>query len=55
MLLSDALDDAPADAAPQPPPKSEGPALDGVKISSRSASLCDIQTEQSKILEGQGS
>ncbi|KAI3988517.1 hypothetical protein MKX01_026331 [Papaver californicum] len=55
MFLSGALDDAPRDIAPPPPPKSKGPAWGGVKISSGSASLRDIQSKQSKKLEGQRS
>ncbi|XP_026412000.1 uncharacterized protein LOC113307768 [Papaver somniferum] len=55
MFLSGALDDAPRDVAPPPPPKSEGPAWGGAKIPSGSASLRDIQSEQSKKLEAQRS
>ncbi|MCL7025358.1 hypothetical protein MKW94_007035 [Papaver nudicaule] len=55
MFLSGALDDLPRDVAPPPPPKSEGPAWGGVKVSSGLASLRDIQTEQSKKLEDQPS
>ncbi|KAF9670228.1 hypothetical protein SADUNF_Sadunf13G0046500 [Salix dunnii] len=49
MFLSGALDEAPRDAAPPPPtPRSEGPAWGGAKVSKESASLRQIQDEQSK-------
>lgn len=49
MFLSGALDDAPKEIAlPPPTPKSEGPAWGGAKISKGSASLREIQDEQSK-------
>ncbi|KAI4348466.1 hypothetical protein L6164_009189 [Bauhinia variegata] len=47
MFLSGALDDAPKEVAP-PRTKSEGPAWGGAKFSKSSASLRDIQDEQSK-------
>uniref|UniRef100_A0A2P2L0G2 Uncharacterized protein LOC8282388 n=1 Tax=Rhizophora mucronata TaxID=61149 RepID=A0A2P2L0G2_RHIMU len=49
MFLSGALDDAPKDAPPPLMPKSEGPAWGGAKVSKGSASLREIQDEQSKI------
>uniref|UniRef100_A0A6P4AWN4 uncharacterized protein LOC107433525 isoform X1 n=1 Tax=Ziziphus jujuba TaxID=326968 RepID=A0A6P4AWN4_ZIZJJ len=50
MFLSGALDDIPKEIAPPAPtPKSEGPAWGGAKISKGSASLREIQDEQSKI------
>lgn len=50
MFLSGALDDTPKEVAPPPPtPKSEGPAWGGAKISKGSASLREIQDEQSKM------
>jgi len=49
MFLSGALDEVPKDAAPPPPtPRSEGPAWGGAKVSKESASLRQIQDEQSK-------
>lgn len=49
MFLSGALDEAPKDAAPLPPTsRIEGPAWGGAKVSKGSASLRDIQDEQSK-------
>ncbi|KAJ6434111.1 hypothetical protein OIU84_017757 [Salix udensis] len=50
MFLSGALDEAPRDAAPPPPPtpRSEGPAWGGAKVSKESASLRQILDEQSK-------
>ena len=50
MFLSGALDDTPK-PAPPPTPKSEGPAWGGAKVSKGSASLRDIQNEQSKVHE----
>ncbi|KAJ4970636.1 hypothetical protein NE237_003735 [Protea cynaroides] len=48
MFLSGGLDDDPKRAAPPPPtPKSEGPVWGGAKISKGSASLREIQNEQS--------
>ncbi|KAI9186342.1 hypothetical protein LWI28_016355 [Acer negundo] len=51
MFLSGALDDTPKTAAPPPPPtpKSEGPAWGGAKVPKGSASLREIQDEQSKV------
>lgn len=50
MFLSGALDDSPKQATPPPPtPRSEGPAWGGAKVSKGSASLREIQDEQSKI------
>ncbi|KAJ7971917.1 ankyrin repeat family protein / regulator of chromosome condensation (RCC1) family protein [Quillaja saponaria] len=50
MFLSGALDNAPKQVAPPPPmPKNEGPAWGGTKILKSSASLREIQDEQSKI------
>lgn len=52
MFLSGALDDAPKEVAPPPPtPKNEGPAWGGTKFSMGSATLREIQDEQSKIKE----
>lgn len=52
MFLSGALDDAPKEVAPHPtPPKNEGPAWGGAKFSKGSASLREIQVEQSKTKE----
>ncbi|GKV07577.1 hypothetical protein SLEP1_g19330 [Rubroshorea leprosula] len=49
MFLSGALDDNPKQPVPPPPmPRSEGPAWGGAKISKGSASLREIQDEQSK-------
>lgn len=53
MFLSGALDNAPRDVAPPPPPKSEGPAWGGAKILKGPTSLRDIQNEQSKAKESQ--
>ncbi|KAF3441247.1 hypothetical protein FNV43_RR15160 [Rhamnella rubrinervis] len=57
MFLSGALDDAPKEIAPPPPPtpKSEGPAWGGAKFSKGSASLREIQDEQKKNTVGQPS
>ena len=50
MFLSGALDDTPKHVTPPPPtPRSEGPAWGGAKVSKGSASLREIQDEQSKI------
>ncbi|OMO62649.1 Regulator of chromosome condensation, RCC1 [Corchorus olitorius] len=50
MFLSGALDDTPKQVTPPPPtPRSEGPAWGGAKVSKGSASLREIQDEQSKI------
>lgn len=50
MFLSGALDDAPKEVAPPPPtPRNEGPAWGGAKFMKGSASLREIQDEQSKI------
>ncbi|TYJ11166.1 hypothetical protein E1A91_A11G256400v1 [Gossypium mustelinum] len=50
MFLSGALDDSPKQVTPLPPtPRSEGPAWGGAKVSKGSASLREIQDEQSKI------
>ncbi|KAK1582730.1 hypothetical protein Q3G72_017710 [Acer saccharum] len=51
MFLSGALDDTPKTTAPPPPPtpKSEGPAWGGAKVPKGSASLREIQDEQSKV------
>ncbi|XP_022742077.1 uncharacterized protein LOC111293582 isoform X3 [Durio zibethinus] len=50
MFLSGALDDTPKHATPPPPtPRSEGPAWGGAKVPKGSASLREIQDEQSKI------
>ncbi|KAH1149870.1 hypothetical protein GYH30_044067 [Glycine max] len=52
MFLSGALDEAPKEVAPPPPtptPKHEGPAWGGAKFTKGSASLREIQDEQSKI------
>ncbi|KAH1083138.1 hypothetical protein J1N35_022899 [Gossypium stocksii] len=50
MFLSGALDDSPKQVTPPPPtPRSEGPAWGGAKVSKGSASLREIQDEQSKI------
>ncbi|XP_021282094.1 uncharacterized protein LOC110414981 isoform X1 [Herrania umbratica] len=50
MFLSGALDDTPKQVLPPPPtPRSEGPAWGGAKVSKGSASLREIQDEQSKI------
>lgn len=51
MFLSGALDDTPKEIAlPTPPtPRSEGPAWGGAKVPKGSASLREIQSEQSKI------
>lgn len=49
MFLSGALDDTPKQVLPPPPtPRSEGPAWGGAKVSKGSASLREIQDEQSK-------
>ncbi|KAF7819263.1 Inhibitor of Bruton tyrosine kinase [Senna tora] len=49
MFLSGALDDTPKEATPSPPmPRYEGPAWGGAKLPKGSASLRDIQVEQSK-------
>lgn len=52
MFLSGALDDAPKEVAPPPPPtpKNEGPAWGGAKFLMGSATLREIQDEQSKIM-----
>ncbi|CAJ1920619.1 unnamed protein product [Sphenostylis stenocarpa] len=51
MFLSGALDEAPKEVAPPPPPtpKNDGPAWGGAKFMKGSASLREIQDEQSKI------
>ncbi|XVF06631.1 hypothetical protein REPUB_Repub06bG0066400 [Reevesia pubescens] len=50
MFLSGALDDTPKHVTPPPPtPRTEGPAWGGAKVSKGSASLREIQDEQSKI------
>ncbi|KAK6944175.1 Regulator of chromosome condensation, RCC1 [Dillenia turbinata] len=51
MFLSGALDDNPKEVIPPPPmaSKCEGPAWGGAKLSKTSASLRDIQDEQSKV------
>ncbi|TYG46696.1 hypothetical protein ES288_D11G277000v1 [Gossypium darwinii] len=50
MFLSGALDDSPKQVTPlAPTPRSEGPAWGGAKVSKGSASLREIQDEQSKI------
>ncbi|MED6198198.1 hypothetical protein PIB30_063773 [Stylosanthes scabra] len=51
MFLSGALDDVPEEVVPPPTPspKNEGPAWGGAKFTKGSASLRDIQDEQSKI------
>ncbi|XP_022718863.1 uncharacterized protein LOC111277027 isoform X3 [Durio zibethinus] len=50
LFLSGALDDTAKHATPSPPtPRSEGPAWGGAKVSKGSASLREIQDEQSKI------
>ncbi|KAG4927616.1 hypothetical protein JHK85_054102 [Glycine max] len=50
MFLSGALDEAPKEVATPPPtPKHEGPAWGGAKFMKGSASLREIQDEQSKI------
>ncbi|XP_028790377.1 uncharacterized protein LOC114746313 [Neltuma alba] len=50
MFLSGALDDAPKEVAPPPPtPKNEGPAWGGAKFLMGSATLREIQDEQSKV------
>jgi len=51
MFLSGALDEAPKEVAPPPPPapKNEGPAWGGAKFMKGSASLREIQDEQGKI------
>lgn len=51
MFLSGALDDTPKEIAlpPPPTPRSEGPAWGGAKVPKGSASLREIQSEQSKI------
>ncbi|XP_061343337.1 uncharacterized protein LOC133289425 [Gastrolobium bilobum] len=55
MFLSGALDEAPKEVAPAPPPPSprnDGPAWGGAKFIKGSASLREIQDEQSKIIKG---
>lgn len=51
MFLSGALDEAPKEVAPPPPPtpRNDGPAWGGAKFLKGSASLREIQDEQSKI------
>nr|KYP72693.1 Inhibitor of Bruton tyrosine kinase [Cajanus cajan] len=51
MFLSGALDEAPKEVAPPPPPtpRNDGPAWGGAKFTKGSASLREIQDEQSKI------
>ncbi|QCD97362.1 hypothetical protein DEO72_LG6g2072 [Vigna unguiculata] len=51
MFLSGALDEAPKEVAPPPPPtpKNDGPAWGGAKFMKGSASLREIQDEQGKI------
>ncbi|KAK7377830.1 hypothetical protein VNO80_03263 [Phaseolus coccineus] len=51
MFLSGALDEAPKEVTPPPPPapKNEGPAWGGAKFMKGSASLREIQDEQGKI------
>lgn len=51
MFLSGALDEAPKEVAPPPPstPKNDGPAWGGAKFLKGSASLREIQDEQSKV------
>lgn len=51
MFLSGALDDTPKETTLPPPPasRSEGPAWGGAKVPKGSASLREIQSEQSKI------
>lgn len=50
VFLSGALDDSPKQVTPlAPTPRSEGPAWGGAKVSKGSASLREIQDEQSKI------
>ncbi|KAL5835020.1 hypothetical protein ACOSQ4_014517 [Xanthoceras sorbifolium] len=50
LFLSGALDDTPKTAPPPPPtPKCEGPAWGGAKVPKGSASLREIQDEQSKV------
>ncbi|KAK2362093.1 ultraviolet-B receptor UVR8 [Trifolium repens] len=52
MFLSGALDEAPKEVSPPPPPtpKNDGPAWGGAKFSKGSTSLREIQDEQSKIM-----
>lgn len=54
MFLSGALDDVPKEVVPpQPTPKNEGPAWGGAKFLMGSATLREIQDEQSKTKENQ--
>lgn len=55
MFLSGALDDTPKTAPPPLTPKSEGPAWGGAKVAKGSASLREIQDEQSKVKVNQPS
>ncbi|KAK2415857.1 ultraviolet-B receptor UVR8 [Trifolium repens] len=52
MFLSGALDEAPKEVSPPPPPtpKNDGPAWGGAKFSKGSTSLREIQDEQSRIM-----
>ncbi|CAJ2672066.1 unnamed protein product [Trifolium pratense] len=52
MFLSGALDEAPKEVSPPPPPtpKNDGPAWGGAKFLKGSTSLREIQDEQSKIM-----
>lgn len=49
MFLSGALDDNPKPVPSPPTPKSESPAWGGAKVAKASASLREIQDEQSKV------
>ncbi|KAJ1375892.1 Regulator of chromosome condensation, RCC1 [Sesbania bispinosa] len=54
MFLSGALDDVPKEVVPQPPtPRNESPAWGGAKFIKGSASIREIQDEQSKIKANQ--
>ncbi|KAJ1390489.1 Regulator of chromosome condensation, RCC1 [Sesbania bispinosa] len=54
MFLSGALDDVPNEVVPQPPtPRNESPAWGGAKFIKGSASIREIQDEQSKIKANQ--